>query len=157
MHGFHSMAAPCATSVPGLFAPSSHMAPTYCGRSGKQRGQAGCWVSTNGRTWGDRRSISQRSHRGREDHTHGNEHRSFPEIFPACILLETNGHAEQQARTRDKSSISFCMGPGLCDGVAVSSAGNVYVRRWAETLQPLSGSACLMFHEAPWKIDHWGK
>lgn len=157
MHGFRSMAAPRATSIPGLFAPSRHMAPTYCRRSGKRRGQVGCRVSTNGRTRGVRRSISQRSHRGREDHTHGNEHRSFPEIFPAYILLGTNGQAEEWARTRDKSSISFCTSPGLCDGVAVSSAGNVDVRRWTETLQPLSGSACLMFHEAPWKTDRRGK
>lgn len=46
------------------------------------------------------------------DHTHGNK------PLPACILLETHIHAEQQARTRDKSSISFCVRAGLGDGAA---------------------------------------
>lgn len=46
-----------------------------------------------------------------------------------CELLETNVHTEQQARTQDKSSISFVLEPAPGDGGAVSAAGSIYVKR----------------------------
>lgn len=82
---------------------------------------------------------------------HGNKLCSFHSIFPACELLETNVHTEEQARTRDKSSTSSALVPAPGDGVAVSAAGSVYVKRWTKPQQLLAGTACLMLHEAPWK------
>lgn len=84
-------------------------------------------------------------------HTHGNKLCGSCWIFPVCELLETNVHTEQQARTQDKFSICFVLAPAPGDGVAVSAAGSVYVKRETKTQQPLAGTACLMLHEAPWK------